>query len=85
MQKEHFWTFLERKVRKMKKTQETLKFTKCFLSDGVKTIGDGVMKAEVQGDGLYSESLQNIIREELVTATKEGHHEYFSWRRDGVS
>ena len=44
----------------MKKTQETLKFTKSLLSDGVKTNGDGVMKAEVQGDGLYSECLQKL-------------------------
>ena len=44
----------------MKKTQETLKFTKCLLSDGVKTESDGVMKAEVQGDGLYSECLQKL-------------------------
>ena len=47
-------------MRKMKKTQETLKFTKTFLSDGVKAICDGVMKAEVQGDGLYSECLQKL-------------------------
>ena len=47
-------------MRKMKKTQETLKFTKTFLSDGVKTNGDGVMKAEVQGDGLYSECLKKL-------------------------
>ena len=44
----------------MKKTQETLKFTKTFLSDGVKERCDGVMKAEVQGDGLYSECLQKL-------------------------
>ena len=44
----------------MKKTQETLKFTKSLLSDGVKTECDGVMKAEVQGDGLYSECLQKL-------------------------
>ena len=72
-------------MRKMKKTQETLKFTKTFLSDGVMATCDGVMKAEVQGDGLYSESLQKLNGEELVTASQEGHHEYFSWRRDGVS
>ena len=47
-------------MRKMKKTQETLKFTKTFLSDGVKATCDGVMKAEVQGDGLYSECLQKL-------------------------
>ena len=47
-------------MRKMKKTQETLKFTKYFLSDGVKTMCDGVMKAEVQGDGLYSERFQKL-------------------------
>ena len=52
----------------MKKTQETLKFTKSLLSDGV-------MKAEVQGDGLYSESLQKLNGRELVTASQEGHHE----------
>ena len=72
-------------MRKMKKTQETLKFTKTFLSDGVKATCDGVMKAEVQGDGLYSERLQQLNGRELVTASQEGHHEYFSWRRDGVS
>ena len=53
--------------------------------DVVKTIGDGVMKAEVQGDGLYSERLQKLNGWELVTASQEGHHEYFLWRRDGVS
>ena len=58
----------------MKKTQETLKFTKTFLSDGVKERCDGVMKAEVQGDGLYSESLQKLNGEDLVTASEEGHH-----------
>ena len=47
-------------MRKMKKTQETLKFTKCLLSDGVMIKCDGVMKAEVQGDGLYSECLQKL-------------------------
>ena len=57
LQKEHFWTFLE---RKMKKTQETLKITKSFLSDGVKVICDGVMKTEVQSDGLYSECLKKL-------------------------
>ena len=59
----------------MKKTQETLKFSKSLLSDGVKTECDGVMKAEVQGDGLYSESLQKLNGRELVTASQEGHHE----------
>ena len=59
----------------MKKTQETLKFTKTFLSDGVKVICDGVMKAEDQGDGLHSESLQKLNGRELVTASQEGHHE----------
>ena len=44
----------------MKKTQETLKITKYFLSDGVKTMCDGVMKTEVQGDGLYSERFQKL-------------------------
>ena len=44
----------------MKKTQETLKFTKYLLSDGVKTKCDGVMKTEVQGDGLYSERFQKL-------------------------
>ena len=72
-------------MRKMKKTQETLKFAKCLLGDGVKTTPDGVMKAEDQGDGLYSESLQKLNGRELVTASQEGHHEYFLWRRDGVS
>ena len=72
-------------MRKMKKTQETLKFTKYFLSDGVKTMCDGVMEAEVQGDGLYSESLQKLNGRELVTASQEGHHKYLLWRRDGVS
>ena len=72
-------------MRKMKKTQETLKFTKTFLSDGVMATCDGVMKAEVQGDGLYSESLHKLNGRELVTASQEGHHEYFLWRRDGVS
>ena len=72
-------------MRKMKKTQETLKFTKCLLSDGVKIKCDGVVKAEDQGDGLCSERLQKLNEEELVTASQEGHHEYFSWRRDGVS
>ena len=72
-------------MRKMKKTQETLKFTKTFLSDGVKARCDGVMKAEVQGDGLYSERLQKLNGGELVTASQERLHEYFLWRRDGVS
>ena len=62
-------------MRKMKKTQEDLKFTKCLLSDGVMIKCDGVMKAEVQGDGLYSESLQKLNGRELVTASQEGHHE----------
>ena len=47
-------------MRKMKKTQETLKINKSFLSDGVKVICDGVMKTEVQGDGLYSECLKKL-------------------------
>ena len=47
-------------MRKMKKSQETLKFTKYFLSDGVKTMFDGVMKTEVQGDGLYSERFHKL-------------------------
>ena len=59
----------------MKKTQETLKFTKTFLSDGVKERCDGVMKAEVQGDGLYSEGFYLLNGRELVTASQEGHHE----------
>ena len=59
----------------MKKTQETLKFTKSSEGDGVKTQCDGVMKTEVQGDGLYSESLQKLNGRELVTASQEGHHE----------
>ena len=62
-------------MRKMKKTQETLKFTKCLLSDGVMIKCDGVMKTEVQGDGLHSESLQKLNGRELVTASQEGHHE----------
>ena len=44
----------------MKKTQETLKFTKSPEGDGVKTHCDGVMKAEVQGDGLYSERFYKL-------------------------
>lgn len=59
----------------MKKTQETLKFTKSPEGDGVKTQCDGVMKAEDQGDGLHSESLQKLNGRELVTASQEGHHE----------
>ena len=59
----------------MKKTQETLKFTKSPEGDGVKTYCDGVMKTEVQGDGLHSESLQKLNGRELVTASQEGHHE----------
>ena len=59
----------------MKKTQEDLKFTKSFLSDGVKLLCDGVMKTEVQGDGLYSERFYKLNRCELVSASQEGHHE----------
>ena len=44
----------------MKKTQEDLKFTKYLLSDGVMIKCDGVMKTEVQGDGLYSERFQKL-------------------------
>ena len=59
----------------MKKTQETLKFTKSPEGDGVKEDCDGVMKTEDQGDGLHSESLQKLNGRELVTASQEGHHE----------
>ena len=59
---------------KLKKTQETLKFTKTFLSDGVKTWCDGVMKAEVQGTACIQEVCKKLNGEDLVTASEEGHH-----------
>ena len=52
--------FGAKKCGKRRNLKKTLKFTKYLLSDGVKTKCDGVMKTEVQGDGLYSERFQKL-------------------------